>query len=150
MFESNVMKTKTQKEIHMNGRHSHLTVFNTTQYCMDIPSNIRSNIDYVFALRENITVNKKRLFDYFYGLFPNYKEFNKVFMECTSDYGALVIDKTQPTASVENCLFHYKAMGRLPEFKIGRRIYFKLSSKIDEVARKCKDDNKESTIKIIT
>jgi hypothetical protein len=149
MFESGVLKSKTQKELHFNGRHALTTQMSTTQYCMDIPCNIRGNIDYVLALRETTISNKKKLYEYFFGLFPTYKEFDRVFMQCTTNYGALVIDKTQPTADIQNCLFHYTAMETLPSFRIGKPYYFFLSDTLDEIAKKNNNTKKNQNIKII-
>lgn len=149
MFESGVMKSKTQKELHFNGRHSLVTQISTTQYCMDIPCNLRGNIDYVLALRENIVVNKKKLYEYFFGLFPNFKEFDRVFMKCTANFGALVIDKTQPTADIQNCLYHYKAKENLPPFTIGRPVFFLLSDQLDKIAARKSSRKRCKTIKII-
>lgn len=134
MFETGVLKSKTQRELHFNGRHALTTQMSTVQYCMEIPSNIRGNIDYIFSLRENTVSNKKKLYEYFYGLFPSFKDFDRVFMKCTANYGALVIDKTQAAADINKCIFHYKAELNLPEFKIGRPVFFKLSSVLDQQA----------------
>jgi hypothetical protein len=71
-------------------------------------------------------------------------------MQCTTNFGALVIDKTQPTADIENCLFHYKAMENLPTFRVGKPYFFFLSDILDELSkRKQKNNNKDKTIKII-
>jgi len=149
MFEAGVMKSQTQKELHFNGRHALCTQMSTTQDCMAIPRNLRGNIDYIIALRENIVANKRRLYEYFFGLFSTFREFDRVFMQCTSNYGALVIDKTQPTASLANCLFYYKAQASLPTFKIGKPIFFAYSDYVDRLARKYHKVTK-SPVKLIT
>jgi hypothetical protein len=135
MFDNKVMKTKTQKDLHLNGRHYQTSIFNTTQYCMIIPNDIRTNIDYIFALRENINANKKRLFEYFFGLFPSYAAFNKVFTACTANYGCLVIDKTKASSSIKECIFWYVADPEIPKFKIGKSIFFTLSAKVEELEK---------------
>ena len=144
MFESGVLKSKTQKELHFNGRHAFTTQMSTTQYCMDIPSNIRGNIDYVVALRENIVCNKKKLYEYFFGLFPSFKDFDRVFMRCTANFGALIIDKTQPTADIQNSLFHYSAMAELPAFRVGKPLFFRLSDLLDKLEAESKKKKKKS------
>ena len=45
MFDTNVLKSASQTEIHFNGRHANLTQFSTTQYCMICPPSIRGNIE---------------------------------------------------------------------------------------------------------
>ena len=75
MFDTTVMKSKCQRELHLNGRHYHTSVFNTTQYVMAIPPLIRSNIDHVIALKEPVKANRRKLHEYFYGVFPSFEEF---------------------------------------------------------------------------
>jgi hypothetical protein len=138
MFNNKVMKTDTQKDLHLNGRHYNTCIFNTTQYCMIIPNDIRTNIDYIFALRENIMSNKKRLFEYFFGMFANFSEFNKVFTACTKNYGCLVLDKTKPTSSLSECMRWYVADPKVPQFKLGKPIFFQMSAFVEEVDEKYK------------
>jgi hypothetical protein len=133
MFNNKVMKSETQKNLHLNGRHYKTTIFNTTQYCMIIPNDIRTNIDFVFALRDNILSNKRRLFEYFFGMFSSFSEFNKVFSACTKNFGCLVLDKTGSTASIQDCMRWYVADTKVPEFTLGKQVYFQLSNFIDEV-----------------
>ena len=45
-LESNI------RGIFMNGRHWRITFMLTMQYCMDLPPDLRTNIDFVFILRK--------------------------------------------------------------------------------------------------
>jgi hypothetical protein len=144
MFNGKVMKTETQKNLHLNGRHYNTSIFNTTQYCMIIPNDIRTNIDYIFALRENIMANKRRLYEYFFGMFSNFKEFDKVFSACTRNYGCLVLDKTKSTSSIQECMRWYVASPKIPEFVLGKQVYFQLNELIEEVDKMC---NKRKALK---
>lgn len=130
MFDNSVMKTETQKNLHLNGRHYNTTIFNTTQYSMIIPTQIRSNIDYVIALSDNITANRRKLFEYFFGMFPSYKTFDKIFAKVTENYGALVIDRTaKGTGNIQDSIKWYRASLHQPPFKIGKPIFFEMSKK---------------------
>jgi hypothetical protein len=149
MFESGVLKSKTQKELHFNGRHALTTQVSTTQYCMDIPSNIRGNIDYILALRETTVSNKKKLYEFFFGSFPSFKEFDRVFMHATREFGALVIDKTQPTADIENSIFYYRARTDLPPFRVGRQGFFSLSDKLDEIEKEGERKSAKSDVMLL-
>lgn len=149
MFEKGVLKSKTQRELHFNGRHAFTTQMSTTQYCMDIPSSIRGNIDYVFALRENTIANKKKLYEFFFGSFPSFKEFDRVFNKCTANYGALVIDKTKPASSINDSIFHYTAEINLPKFDIGRSIFFKMSNIIDSEVEETKNSSVRGNSKML-
>ena len=66
----------------------------TMQYALGIPPALRSNVDYVFILRENINSNRKRLYEHYAGMFPTYEIFSQVMDQCTSNYECLVIDNT--------------------------------------------------------
>lgn len=135
MFDSKVMRSIAQKNLHLNGRHFFSTLFNTTQYCMIIPNDIRANVDYVIVLRESILANKRRLYEYFFGMFSSFGEFCKVFDSCTKNYGAMVLDKTSPSSSVEDCVKWYRASLEVPEFKIGKPIFYKYDKLLREKAK---------------
>jgi GTPase SAR1 family protein len=138
MYDNKVMKTLTQKNLHLNGRHFNTTVFNTTQYCMIIPSDIRTNVDYVIVLRDSILANKRRLYEYFFGMFPSLAEFNKVFDSCTQNYGAMVLDKTSPSTALEDCVKWYRSSPNTPPFKIGKSIFYKFSDRLIQYKKSLK------------
>lgn len=139
MYNNKVMKTETQKDFHLNGRHYNTSLFNTTQYCMIIPNDIRTNVDYIFALRDNIVGNRKRLYEYFFGIFKTFNEFDKVFSSCTQNFSALVLDKTKSSTSVEQCMRWYKADIDTPIFKLGKQIFFEISEIVKLKTKKQKN-----------
>jgi hypothetical protein len=57
LYDSSWAKDKNIRSIFMNGRHLKLFFIITMQYPLGIPPNLRTNIDYVFILRENIVGN---------------------------------------------------------------------------------------------
>jgi hypothetical protein len=132
MFDSKVMKSKTQTDLHLNGRHYNTSIFNTTQYCMVLPTIIRGNIDYVVCLKEPIKSVRKKLYEYFFGVFPSFSDFEKVFNKCTDNYGAIVLDKTGKSVNVENMVSWYKANPNLPDFKLCKPIFFQLAREARE------------------
>jgi hypothetical protein len=90
------------------------------QYCMDLPPDLRANIDFVFLLRENIVANQMKLWKNFFGIFPTFQSFQETFMACTENYECLVLDNTSKSNKIEDCVFWYKGHpGR--EYKIGSR-----------------------------
>ena len=60
----------------MNGRHFKILFLITMQYPLGIPPNLRSNIDYVFILRDNTVGNRKRIYENYAGMFPNFDIFS--------------------------------------------------------------------------
>ena len=76
---------------------------------MDITPDIRTNTDYVFALKENIRKNRERMYNEFFGVFPSFPVFDALFLEVTQDYRCLVLDNTKPSTKIEDCVFWYVA-----------------------------------------
>lgn len=136
MFDTKVMKTATQRNVHLNGRHYNNNLFNTTQYCMIIPNAIRSNIDYVVALKETIKDNRLRLYKYFFGTFPNFRAFEKTFDQCTKNFGAMVLDRTQSSGKQADLVKSYRASMDIPAFKLGNPIFFALDEYVKLKERK--------------
>jgi hypothetical protein len=102
----------------MNGRHWKIFFMLTMQYCMDLSPDLRSNVDYVFVLREPVIKNRQRLYENFFGIFPTFNTFQQVFDSCTENYECLVLDNTSKSNRIEDCVFYYKAPMR-KGFKIG-------------------------------
>ena len=64
--------------------HLKILFLNIVQYVMDVPKAIRSQIDYVFALREPQRAYRENLYKNFFGIFPTYDEFSAAFDACTA------------------------------------------------------------------
>tara|TARA_X000001036_G_scaffold423352_1_gene447190 strand:+ start:6961 stop:7794 length:834 start_codon:yes stop_codon:yes gene_type:complete len=118
MYDKKVMKDKNITEIFMNGRHWKLMFMLTMQYCMGIGPDLRTNIDYVFCLRENIVDNQKKLWQHYFGIFPNFDQFRQVMNSCTEGWDAMVLDNTSKSTNIEDCVFWYRAKPSRA-FKIG-------------------------------
>ena len=88
------------------------------QYCMGIPPNLRTNVDYVFILRENIVSNRKRLYEQYAGMFPNFEIFCQVMDQCTENYECLVIHNNAKSNKLEDQVFWYKAIEH-KNFRVG-------------------------------
>lgn len=126
-FDKRVMNSKQIKELGQNGRQLNLTWISTVQYCKDVPPVIRTQVDYVVCLRDNITSNRKKLYDEYCGVFKTYAHFDSVFSDVTNNYTALVIDQTCTDEDLTKSVFWYKGAQNVPEFKIGKEIFFSLS-----------------------
>ena len=126
MYDKKIMKSVEMREIHMNGRHWNLYFINCVQYLMDIPPELRGQIDYVFAFKDNIRKNREKLYNYFFGIFDSFKDFDKVMRTCTENYECLVLDSKQSSNDISKCVFYYKANIDIGEFRMGRSVFFKL------------------------
>jgi hypothetical protein len=140
VFDQGVMKSDTIPEIHLNGRHSYITLFNTCQYAMIIPPVIRSNVDYVCVMMDSVLANRKRLYEFFFGNFPNFQQFDIVFTQVTANHGCLILDKTQPSGSVNDSVFYYKAKTDLPQFRIGKRMFFEMGDCVERLKEESREN----------
>lgn len=153
-FDKSIMSSKSMRELAQNGRQKNMTWISTVQYSKDVPPVIRSQVDYVICLRDNIINNRRKLYTDFCGIFPSFNEFNDVFTEVTRDYTALVFDQTSTENDITKTVFWYKAKENLPSFKIGNESFFWLSKRCvktvdDENKNKkvvcCNDDEPKSS-----
>jgi hypothetical protein len=94
MYDRKFMKDTCIRQCFMNGRHWKLFFMMTMQYCMDLTPDLRTNVDYVFILRENVIQNREKLYKSFFGIFPTFDVFNQVMTACTENYECLVLDNT--------------------------------------------------------
>ena len=102
-------KNKNIKYVFFNGRHLKMFSIITMQYPLGIPPMLRTNIDYVFIMRENDYSNRKRLYEAYCGMFPTFDVFCHVLDECTENYECLVIDKTVQSNKLQDQVFWYRA-----------------------------------------
>jgi hypothetical protein len=96
----------------MNSRHAKLSLFLCVQFVTMIPPVIRSQVDIAIALRDPIKANQKRLYDFFFGVFPSLKDFSRVFTKATDNFGALVANNRSRSSALTRCIFTYRAVER--------------------------------------
>ena len=118
LYDSSWTKSKYVRSLFMNGRHWKVFFIITMQYAMGIPPNLRTNIDYVFILRENIVQNRKRIYECYAGMFPTFEIFCQVMDQTTENYSCLVINNNSKSNKLEDQVFWYKAETH-PPFKMG-------------------------------
>lgn len=127
LFDKSFVRSKLTRQIAMNGRHSNIFTIITCQFITDVSPDIRSNIDYVIVLRDNIKVNRERVYNFFAGMFDTFSSFDQTMMACTQDNECLVIDQTALSYKVEDCVFFYKATPDL-KYRIGAPCYWEYSA----------------------
>ena len=109
IYDNTWTKDKNVRSLFMNGRHFKILFIITMQYALGIPPNLRTNIDYVFILRENYVSNRKRLYEHYAGMFPNFEMFCQVMDQCTENYECLVIHNNAKSNKLTDQVFWYKA-----------------------------------------
>lgn len=139
MYDKSVMKGNSIRDLFMNGRHYKLFFLAAVQYLMDLTPALRTQVDYCFALRENIVSNRERLYKYFFGVFPKYDDFSRVFDACTADYECLVIDNTVQTNRISDCIFWYRADINIPPFRLCAPAFWTLDAARGQEKRRNSD-----------
>jgi hypothetical protein len=118
LYDQSWTKDTNVRSLFMNGRHYKSMFIITMQYALGIPPNLRTNIDYVFILRENYVSNRKRLYEHYAGMFPTFDAFCQVMDQCTENFECLVINNNAKSNKLEDQVFWYKA-DKHDDFVIG-------------------------------
>jgi len=127
LYDNSWVKDKNVRSLFMNGRHYKAFFIITSQYSLGIPPNLRTNVDYVFVLRETIHSNRRRLFEQYCGMFPTYEFFCSVMDQCTENFECLVINNNSKSSKLEDQVYWYRASEH-PDFRLGADILWKQSS----------------------
>jgi energy-coupling factor transporter ATP-binding protein EcfA2 len=146
MYDKSVMKGKEIRDIHMNGRHRKIFFINAVQYLMDIGPDLRTNIDYVFALKENIISNREKLHKYFLGMFDSYPEFSNTMDTLTDGFSALVLNNRVRSTKTEDCVFWYEANPEeAKDFRLCHPIYWNMENEYMQPQIESDDDIDDKT-----
>ena len=100
------------------------------QYPLGVPPNLRTNIDYVFILREQYRSNRERIWQNYAGMFPTFEAFNQVMDQCTENFECLVIDNNSKSNKLTDQIFWYKAQPR-SNFKLGSKEFWEMSKELN-------------------
>ncbi len=131
LYDSSWSKDKLMRLLFMNGRHWKILLIITMQYPLGIPPNLRTNIDYVFILREPYINNRKKIYENYAGMFPTFESFCQVMDQCTENYECLVINNNAKSNKLTEQIFWYKAENH-PAFKLGSKEYWELSKNLPD------------------
>jgi hypothetical protein len=118
MYDDSWTHDKNIRYLFMNGRWLKVFFIITMQYPLGIQPALRTNVDYVFILREPYMTNRKRIFDNYCSVFPSFEFFCQIMDQCTQNYECLVVDNTSQSSKLEECVYWYKAELH-PDFRIG-------------------------------
>lgn len=131
LYDSSWTRDKLMRTLFLNGRHWKVLLIITMQYPLGIPPNLRTNIDYVFILRENYITNRKRIWENYAGMFPTFESFCSVMDQCTQNYECLVIDNNTKSNKIQDQIFWYKANSH-EDFRLGSKEFWELSKNLAE------------------
>ena len=136
LFDASWTRDKMMRLLFMNGRHWKMMLIITMQYPLGIPPNLRTNIDYVFILREPYISNRKKIYENYAGMFPTFESFTQVMDQCTENYECLVINNNAKSNKLNDQIFWYKAEDH-KNFKLGSKEFWEISKNLDS------DDDEE-------
>jgi len=126
LYDNTWSRDKLMRLLFMNGRHWKVMLVITMQYPLGIPPTLRTNIDYVFILRENYIANRKRIYENYAGMFPTFEAFCQVMDQCTENYECLVINNNSKSNKLNDQVFYYKADSH-NDFRLGSKEFWELS-----------------------
>ena len=129
LYDNTWARDKMMRLLFMNGRHWKVMLVITMQYPLGIPPTLRTNIDYVFILRENYIANRKRIYENYAGMFPTFESFCQVMDQCTENYECLVINNNSKSNQLRDQVFWYKADSH-GDFRLGSKEFWELSKSI--------------------
>ena len=129
LYDSSWTKDKMMRLLFMNGRHWKVMLIITMQYPLGIPPNLRTNIDYVFILREPYIANRKRIWENYAGMFPTFESFAQVMDQCTENFECLVVNNNAKSNKLQDQIFWYKAEHH-QDFKLGSKEFWEMSKNI--------------------
>ena len=129
LYDNSWARDKIMRLLFMNGRHWKIMLIITMQYPLGIPPNLRTNIDYVFILREPYITNRKRIYENYAGMFPTFESFCQVMDQCTENFECLVINNNAKSNKLNDQIFWYKADPH-NDFRLGSKEFWELSKNI--------------------
>lgn len=130
LYDNTWSRDKMMRLLFMNGRHWKIMLIITMQYPLGIPPTLRTNIDYVFILREPYIANRRRIYENYAGMFPTFESFCQVMDQCTENYECLVINNNAKSNKLHDQIFWYKA-DHHNDFKLGTKEFWELSKDVN-------------------
>ena len=131
LYDNTWARDKMMRLLFLNGRHWKVMLLITMQYPLGIPPTLRTNIDYVFILREPYIANRKRIYENYAGMFPTFESFSQVMDQCTENYECLVINNNSKSNKLQDQVFWYKA-DEHNDFRLGSKEFWELSKQIND------------------
>jgi uncharacterized membrane protein YgcG len=131
LYDNSWAKDVLMRSLFLNGRHWKVMLIITMQYPLGIPPTLRTNVDYVFILRENYITNRKRIWENYASMFPTFDSFCAVMDQCTENFECLVLDNNTKSNKLNDQIFWYRA-GDHGDFKLGDRQFWQLSQNLTD------------------
>ena len=131
LYDNSWARDKMMRLLFMNGRHWKIMLVITMQFALGIPPALRTNVDYVFILRDSYVSNRRRLHENYAGMFPTFESFCQIMDQCTENYECLVINNNTKSNRLQDQVFWYKADAH-GDFRLGAREFWELSKQLND------------------
>ena len=115
----NIMKFKSLRDLAATGRHCYVNVFILAQYFIQVPTQVRTQFDYIFMMQTFSDRNIKMLHKEYISMI-DMTTFKALISTATSNYGTLVLKTGARTAHVEDVCF----FARIPPSEVGAKVRF--------------------------
>ena len=120
-----IFKTPLMQGMYKNGRHWNMLYILSLQYCMDVLPVIRTNTDGVFIMREPNVHIRRRIYENYAGIIPDFSIFCDLMDQIANNYTALYIHNADTSNRMEDCVFWYKAPKVPDDFRFGCEDFWK-------------------------
>lgn len=99
-----LLKLIERKNIYQN------LIFISSVWIFILSPDVHKKIDYIFLYREQIVKERKKIYERYGKMIPNYQMFEDIFIQCTeNDYECLVIHLSNPSTNWMDKIYWYKA-----------------------------------------
>lgn len=129
LYDNTWARDKLMRLLFLNGRHWKVMLIISMQYPLGIPPMLRSNIDYVFILRENVLSNRKRIWENYASMFPTLDAFCAIMDQTTENYECLVIYNSSKSNQLNEQVYWYKAESH-GDFRLGAQEFWDMSAQL--------------------
>jgi hypothetical protein len=123
-----IFNTPTQVGLYKNGRHWKMWYILSLQYANDVKVNIKTVIDGVFIFREPSIVMRKKIWENYGSIIPDFDLFCKIMDKCCQNYGCIYIANDSISNDWQKCVYWYKANADISDkWKFGSDDYWKFN-----------------------
>lgn len=123
LYDNSWVYDKNIMQLFLNGRHWGVLFLLTMQHPLGIPPCLRTNIDYVFILRDNNYKNRRKIWENYASMFPTFEMFCTVMDQCTENFECLVIQINTDSNRLQDQVFWYKA-AKHDNYKMGAKEFW--------------------------
>lgn len=109
MSDTSFLKDKAVRKLFLESRHFNILFILCTQYFIDIPRGLRSNVQWVSFSSDNNIESRRIIYKQFFGFFPTFREFDNVFKKYTTDYSVIFIQPSSASYEVKENAFWYRS-----------------------------------------